>query len=126
MLYHLHTVRTERIAANPLEELGVDAIAEQLFPIEYADEEAIVHGMVYRLVHDGPFRLQVEEIVRGKVVPVAPVLEDRAADGPDQTSHRRPERRSPAIGTISQDYRMYCLHKSFLADSFLDLAFAVI
>jgi isopentenyldiphosphate isomerase len=56
-----------------LEELGVDAIAEPMFPITYADEATIVHGMVYRLVHDGPFRLQVEEIVRGEFAPVTEV-----------------------------------------------------
>ncbi|HZZ76956.1 MAG TPA: NUDIX domain-containing protein [Gemmataceae bacterium] len=57
------------------EELGIDADAERLFPIDYADEATFAHGMAYRLVHDGPFRLQVEEIVRGEFVPVAEVLE---------------------------------------------------
>jgi len=62
------------------EELGVDAVAESLFPINYADEATIVHGMVYRLVHDGPFRLQVEEIVRGEFASVADVLERISRD----------------------------------------------
>ncbi|HZZ81291.1 MAG TPA: NUDIX domain-containing protein [Gemmataceae bacterium] len=57
------------------EELGVYAVAEPLFPIRYADAATIVHGMVYRLVHNGPFRLQVEEIVRAEFVSVAEVLE---------------------------------------------------
>src|SRR5581483_7459353 len=48
------------------EELGIEADAEELFPFRYADPAVIVHGMVYRLVHDGPFRLQAEEIVRGE------------------------------------------------------------
>jgi hypothetical protein len=37
-----------------------------LFLLRYADARTIVHGMVYRLVHEGPFRLQPEEIVRGE------------------------------------------------------------
>ena len=50
------------------EELGVEADAEELFPFRYSDEATFAHGMVYRLRHDGPFRLQVEEIVRGEFV----------------------------------------------------------
>jgi len=57
------------------EELGIDAVAQPLFPILYADDATFAHGMAYRLVHEGPFRLQVEEIVRGEFVPVAEVLE---------------------------------------------------
>ncbi|HZZ80317.1 MAG TPA: NUDIX domain-containing protein [Gemmataceae bacterium] len=57
------------------EELGIDAIAEPLFPVRYADEATFAHGMAYRLVHEGPFRLQVEEIVRGEFVSVPAVLE---------------------------------------------------
>src|SRR5580700_9257086 len=41
------------------EELGVALAPEPLFPFRYADERTVVHGMVYRAVHDGPFRLQV-------------------------------------------------------------------
>src|SRR5262249_10086214 len=37
------------------EELGVDATPRELFPFRYADDRTIVHGMVYRLDHDGPF-----------------------------------------------------------------------
>lgn len=48
------------------EELGVAANPEALFPFRYADAAAVVHGMVYRAVHEGPFRLQPEEIVRGE------------------------------------------------------------
>jgi isopentenyldiphosphate isomerase len=50
------------------EELGVDVLAEPLFPFRYADEQTVVHGMVYRTVHEGPFTLQPEEIVRGEFV----------------------------------------------------------
>jgi isopentenyldiphosphate isomerase len=55
------------------EELGVDAEAEQLFPFQYADEATVVHAMVYRLTHDGPFLLQAEEIVRGEFVSLGEV-----------------------------------------------------
>ena len=57
------------------EELGV-AIRqlEPLFPFRYTDARTAVHGMVYRLVHNGPFLLQPEEIVRGEFVPVDAVL----------------------------------------------------
>src|SRR3989442_128184 len=34
------------------EELGIAIMPEQLFPFHYEDT---VHGMVYRVVHDGPF-----------------------------------------------------------------------
>lgn len=50
------------------EELGVDVAVERLFPLYWADEHTIVHGMAYRAVHEGPFRLQPEEIVRGEFV----------------------------------------------------------
>ena len=55
------------------EELGVELRLERLFPLRYADERTVVHGMVYRGDHDGPFRLQPEEIVRGEFVPRAEV-----------------------------------------------------
>src|SRR5262249_19557253 len=40
------------------EELGVDAPLEELFPFRWQDAFNVVHGMAYRVVHDGPFRLQ--------------------------------------------------------------------
>jgi isopentenyldiphosphate isomerase len=52
------------------EELGVEAMLAPLFPLRYADSSTVVRGMVYRLQHDGPFRLQPEEIVRGEFVPL--------------------------------------------------------
>lgn len=48
------------------EEIGVDAPLEPLFPFRWADAGNVVHGMVYAARHDGPFRLQPEEIVRGE------------------------------------------------------------
>ncbi len=63
------------------EELGVELAPEPLFAHNYADEQTVVFGMVYRAVHDGPFRLQVEEIVRGEFVSVQEAL-DRAEREP--------------------------------------------
>ena len=55
------------------EELGVGEPLRELFPFRYADAATIVHGMVYRGDHDGPFRLQPEEIVRGEFLSIAEV-----------------------------------------------------
>jgi len=55
-------------ARELVEELGVSASLERLFPFRWADAVSIVHGMVYRAVHGGPFRLQPEEVVRGEFV----------------------------------------------------------
>ena len=57
------------------EELGVDLEPIALFPVRYEDAATVVHGMAYRAVHEGPFRLQPEEIVRGEFLS----LEDVAA-----------------------------------------------
>jgi isopentenyldiphosphate isomerase len=63
------------------EELGIDAVPEELFPFRYEDAASVVQAMVYRVVHEGPFRLQPEEIVRGEFVPLAAVAM-RAAKEP--------------------------------------------
>ena len=52
------------------EELGVEVIPEELFPFHYTDATTDVHGRVFRAHHDGPFRLQPEEIVRGEFLPL--------------------------------------------------------
>jgi isopentenyldiphosphate isomerase len=57
------------------EELGIDAVPVPLFPFRYADAATVAQAMVYRLVHDGPFVLQAEEVVRGEFV----TLEEAAA-----------------------------------------------
>jgi isopentenyldiphosphate isomerase len=57
------------------EELGVDVEPVELFPFRHEDAATVVQGMVYHVEHDGPFRLQVEEIVRGEFVPLAAVAE---------------------------------------------------
>jgi isopentenyldiphosphate isomerase len=51
------------------EELGIEAAPELLFPFRYADSATLVQAMVYRVVHEGPFRLQPEEIIRGESMP---------------------------------------------------------
>ena len=48
------------------EELGITAPLERLFPFKYEDAANVVHGMVYRTRHEGPFRLQPSEL--GKLV----------------------------------------------------------
>lgn len=60
------------------EELGVEVQPKSLFPFRYRDSGTVVHGMVYRVDHDGPFRLQPEEIVRGEFV--APSRVDQRAN----------------------------------------------
>jgi 8-oxo-dGTP pyrophosphatase MutT (NUDIX family) len=59
------------------EELGVNAPLEELFPFRWQDPFNVVHGMVYRVVHDGPFRLQPDEVVRGEFLPLE-MVEERA------------------------------------------------
>jgi len=63
------------------EELGVVASLDELFPFRWRDEHTDVHGMVYRARHDGPFRLQPEEIVRGEFLSPE-VVEERARRQP--------------------------------------------
>lgn len=57
------------------EELGIDAPLEDLFPFRYEDAATTVAARVYRLVHNGPFELQADEIVRGEFVTVAEAWE---------------------------------------------------
>lgn len=61
------------------EEIGIAVEPEPLFLFHYSDERTVVQGMVYRVVHDGPFVFQPEEVVRGEFVPVSEVLR-RAAE----------------------------------------------
>jgi isopentenyldiphosphate isomerase len=56
------------------EELGVAVEPEPLFPFRYEDARTVVQAEVYRVAHDGPFRLQPEEVVRGEFVPVDEAL----------------------------------------------------
>jgi isopentenyldiphosphate isomerase len=62
------------------EELGIDAEPRELFLFRYADEQSVAQGMVYRLDHGGPFRLQAEEIVRGEWVTVDELWRRTARD----------------------------------------------
>ena len=63
------------------EELGVRVEVEPLFPVRWDDAHTVVHGMAYRARHEGPFRLQPEEIVRGEFVALDAVAA-RAAHEP--------------------------------------------
>ena len=63
------------------EELGVAVEVEPLFPLRYEDAHTVLHGVAYRAVHDGPFRLQPEEIVRGEFVALS-ALDERIAREP--------------------------------------------
>jgi len=54
-------------AARELEEeLGVATALEPIFDVRFPTERPQVFGMAYRARHDGPFRLQPEEIVAGE------------------------------------------------------------
>jgi isopentenyldiphosphate isomerase len=57
------------------EELGIDAIPDELFPFRYEDAATVVEARVYRLTHAGPFQLQATEIVRGEFVSVGDAWE---------------------------------------------------
>lgn len=50
------------------EELGVVAKLTPLFPFHYEDARTIVRAYVYRADHEGPFRLQPEEVLQGGFV----------------------------------------------------------
>src|SRR5262245_57502655 len=48
------------------EELGVALELTPLFPFAYSDSASIAQAFAYAARHDGPFRLQPEEIVCGE------------------------------------------------------------
>jgi isopentenyldiphosphate isomerase len=89
-----------------LEELGIDVEPEPLFPFRYADAATVVQAMVYRLLHDGPFRLQPEEILRGEFVPLSEVKRRLARDPfcPDGLAVLEEYlRRLPPVSVTKQD-----------------------
>jgi isopentenyldiphosphate isomerase len=55
------------------EELGIDAAPDRLFPFAYADDRTAVRAYAYRVVAEGPFRYQPEEVVGGEFLPLAEV-----------------------------------------------------
>lgn len=58
------------------EEVGItDAEPQPLFDFRHEDATNLVNGRVYRVISDGPLRLQAEEVVRGEWLPPADVLE---------------------------------------------------
>jgi isopentenyldiphosphate isomerase len=62
------------------EELGVALAAVELFPFPYADAATVAQGMVFRAEHDGPFRLQTTEIVRGEFISPSSIPARAACD----------------------------------------------
>lgn len=80
------------------EELGVDLQPQPLFPFRYEDERTIVQAMVYRALHNGPFDLQPEEIVRGEFVSLTQIDEriERAPFCPDGLEVLREYRQRPS------------------------------
>ena len=67
----------EGVRREVREELGIDVVAEELFPFRYEDAATVVQARVYRIFHDGPFQLQTEEIVEGEFLTLQEV-EDRS------------------------------------------------
>lgn len=71
----------EGVRREVREELGIDVPAEELFPFRYEDAATVVQGRVYRIIHDGPFQLQAEEIVEGEFLTLQEAL-DRSRSVP--------------------------------------------
>ncbi len=58
------------------EELGIaDPPLRSILPFQYVDEFNAVNGMIYSCLHDGPLRLQAEEIVAGEWLDLDQVIE---------------------------------------------------
>lgn len=57
------------------EELGVAAVPRPILKFQYEDAANAVNARVYSCSHDGPFRLQAEEIVSGEWLDLDVVLE---------------------------------------------------
>jgi isopentenyldiphosphate isomerase len=83
------------------EELGIAAQLEPLFPFRYADASTVVQAAVYRTAHEGPFRMQPEEIVRGEFV---------ALSGLEEWTNSYPF--CPDGLAVLQEYRLRVLAKS--------------
>ncbi|MCS6977478.1 MAG: NUDIX domain-containing protein [Gemmatales bacterium] len=64
-----------------LEELGIRGDPEALFPFRFPEERPYALGMVYRLIHDGPFAFRDGEIVQGEFVAL-PDLANRITSMP--------------------------------------------
>jgi isopentenyldiphosphate isomerase len=61
------------------EEIGIETPPVPLFPFRYEDARTVVQAMVYRLDHEGPFRLQPEEVAQAEFVS-STALERRIAE----------------------------------------------
>jgi isopentenyldiphosphate isomerase len=77
------------------EELGIVAPLELLFPFRYEDERTVVQAMVYRICHDGPFRLQPEEVACAEFVTME-----------ELESHRRERQFCPDGLEVLAEYRL--------------------
>jgi isopentenyldiphosphate isomerase len=102
------------------EELGVELEPELLFPLRYADERSVVHGMVYRATHDGSFRLQAEEIVRGKFVPFEEVAartsrDPFCPDGLAVLAEYQKRGRMPFVYTVAATFAERAVAEEWLA-----------
>ena len=68
----------ESAAREAEEELGVRAVALQpQFKMYFEDGHSASWGWIYTCVHDGPFRLQPEEVESGEFMPVEDALGGR-------------------------------------------------
>jgi 8-oxo-dGTP pyrophosphatase MutT (NUDIX family) len=102
------------------EEIGVDVEPERLFLFRYSDERSIAQGMVYRATHNGPFRLQPEEIVRGEFVPPYEVLRRAESDPfcPDGLAvlmEYRKRGRMPFVYTVGATFTEQAVADEWLA-----------
>lgn len=63
------------------EELGIAGRPlKRLFDFFWTDDRCRVWGRVYRCIYSGPMRLQPEEVIRGRFVPVSSVLSELSAE----------------------------------------------
>ncbi|VTS04042.1 NUDIX hydrolase [Tuwongella immobilis] len=53
------------------EELGVPIEPTFLFSVRYSDAATVVFGEVFRVIHNGPFAFQPEEVTQGRFVTLA-------------------------------------------------------
>lgn len=66
----------DRAAARELEEeLGVSVPLRRLFDLRFSEAGMAVNGVVYSCTHEGPFRLQVEEVESGRFLDLVEVVE---------------------------------------------------
>lgn len=67
------------------EELGIDAEPEALFKLPASEDTGFEHCMIYRCRHDGPLRLDAEEIDDGRWLAPAEMDAAVAREAPELT-----------------------------------------